>query len=251
MSTDDAALSPHLRQLIALAWARTMGVPDDVLLAALSAGTRLEVPAPAEHGAAVVWLRAAGLEALVAPEPVLAAARGLSPEELALESVLLRLCAPWSPRSAGEQTLLHLEEPPEIAPSDTVAVSDDPDHALALAAQCPADDVAAAALPTLAATHTLVRDRRSAGLPDRPLATAGHAVAGGLLADVRVLVRPDVRGHGLGAYAAAVAAQEAWDAGLVPQASVPVAQDGALRLALAVGFVPTGSVTRVELTGAG
>lgn len=244
-------LPEHVRELVALAWGRALGVPDDVAALARATGRRVALPRPAGPETEVLLLEAAGLEVLAGPEPLLAAAADRATEELALESTLLRLASGWGPRSRGEHTLLHLDEPPEVAPSGRVAVSDDPADAAALARECPADDARAAGLDELHALRTLVPDDGAGRATGTPLAAAGHVTRSGLLADVRVLVRPELRGRGLGAYAAAVAAGAAWDEGLVPQARVPAAQDGALRLALGVGFVPTGRLTRVELTRAG
>lgn len=253
MSVPSPDPAEHVLQLAALAWARLLNVPDAALTAAVVDGGRLLTsppPAAGDHTEVVV-LRLGVATVVAAPASVLEAAAGLDAEVLALESTLLRLTRDRAPRSSGEQVLLLLADVPEIVASDAVAVSEDPADVAAVQASCPADDVLAADLPATGGALALVPDDGAGHAVGAPLAAAGHAVHGGVLADVRVLVRTELRGRGLGAYAAAVAAERAYVEGLVPQARIPQADDAAQRLALSVGFRPVGSVTRVQLTTAG
>ncbi|MDY6055623.1 hypothetical protein [Micrococcus sp.] len=240
-----APLDDHVRHLVALAWGRRLGLPDQVLADLTQDGGRLDVPADEPR---VTLLRLGTATVLRAPEPVLRAAADQDPEVLALETVLLRLSAPWGPRSRGEQVLLHLEEPPPIDPAAHVAVSHDPAHVAEVLRGTPADDVAAAGMDALHAALALVPDDGHGHPTGPPVAAAGHTVEAGLLADLRAIVRPEVRGRGLGAYTAAVAADLAWTEGLVPQVRAPAADPAAQRTALAAGFVPTGTLLELELT---
>lgn len=250
------ALQEHTLALVRLAWTRAFGLPDDALSAppdrpAFGAPHRVEVrldpraplPGEASPGAAVLQL---GLTTLVAgPDWFLTSCRPLAPEELALESTLLRLGAAHGVRSRGERVLYCADAAPEVAAAQSIAVSFDSSHALEVGALSSADDVAAAGLARWGGTASLVpvsADDAGGGVA---CAAAGYDVFSGLLARLGVLTVPRLRGKGLGTYAAASAMESAWLDGLVPAALVPEGQTAARHIAVAVGMEPVGTYTVV------
>lgn len=262
-------LDTHTRQIVALAWSRILGLEDDALaqaVASSSRGTRLEVPTdlpgptsgmtsaagahqgPGEDEQVATFLRLYGASVLYGPHWLLEAASGVDDEVLALETTFIRLGASHRGRSLGEAALYYADAVPELGRSETLAVSYEVEHALQLERLCPADDVAEAGLSGLDATFALVPDD-GAGTPQPdapgPVAGAGYEEWQGLIGQLGVLVRPDVRRLGLGAYAAGVAMEEAFTEGLIPQWRARMGHRASQHLADALGFELAGSQTTV------
>jgi len=235
----------HLLRLVRWACERELALPAGSLEGPAD-GRLVEAEAPPAEG--VVLLRLGGVVVLRAPGDVLAAARGVPEEVLALESTLLRLAAAHAPRSRGETELLYAVEAPELSPSETVAVSEEPEHAARLLALCPADDVHAAGLGP--APLSLVPDDGHGHALGDPLAGAGHRQWQGLVATLGALTVPEHRARGLGTYAAAVAMERAFLDGLVPEARVRTQDRPGQAIAAALGFAPAGTLTTLELTTA-
>lgn len=271
-------LDPHTRQIVALAWSRILGLPDDSLTGLVGASgasgspsasprpARLEVPtdgdgpssgrpvegearrAEGEDEQVATFLRLYGASVLYGPRWLLDAARDVDDEVLALESTFIRLGASHRGRSLGEAALYYADGVPQLERSETLAVSYETDHARQLESLCPADDVAEAGLSGLDSTFTLVPDDGTqAGLHGSadPVAGSGYEEWQGLIGQVGVLVRPDVRRLGLGAYAAAVAMEEAFTEGLVPQWRARMGHRASQHLADTLGFELAGSQTTV------
>ncbi len=237
-------LSEHTRSIIGLAWARMLGLEDSALMGP-PPGRRIEV---ADDGAATVtFVRLFGHSIAYGPAEVLAAARRLQDEELELETVLLDVVRRASPgaRSLGEAHLLYAEEPPELAPAEYASVSFEPEHLDSLRRACPADDVAAAGLTEPDWAVSLIAEGPGPG--EDAVAAAGREEWLHVLAQIGVLTRPDRRGMGLGRYIAAVAAEEAFADGLIPQWRAAAESPGSLRLGLSLGFEQAGSQTTVAL----
>lgn len=224
-------------RIVRLAWCRQLGLPDDALE---PPDRRLQVVDDTAQDATFVQLF--GRTVLAGPGWFVAATSRLDEEVLALESALLRFSA--GGRSLGESALYYAEEVPPLEPSDAVVVSLEARHAREVEAACPADEVIGVGLSGMSSTVTLLRDGEE---PGPALATAAWTVRGGIIADLRVLVRPDMRRLGLGTYVAAVAAEEAFADGLVLQLRVPQEATGARAVAQRLGLEPVGSVTSVRL----
>lgn len=179
------------------------------------------------------------------------ACRGVPAEALGVESALLRTAvraaAGEAVRSRGEFTLYAAEEPPPVDPSRTVAVSDDPAHVHAVAAQAPADDVAEAGVLSWESSAALVPDDGAGRAIEAPVAAAGYRVTGGVLASLGTLTPPLLRGRGLGRYAVAVAMDRAALEGLLPFAEVPAGHTAAHHVAIAVGLEAAGTRTVLAL----
>lgn len=230
-------LESGTRRIVQLAWSRLLGLPDDALD---RADRRVDVVD--DTADTVAFVRLFGRSVLVAPGWLVSAASRLDEEVLTLESALLRLCADHGGRGRGEHELYFAEDVPPVEPSDEVAVSLDPADARAVEAACPGDEVLGIGLSTMTRTVTLVRDDG-----EEALAAAGWTVQAGILADLRILVRPAVRRLGLGTYVAAVAAEEALGDGLVVQLRVPREAAGARAVAQGLGLELAGSQTTVRL----
>ncbi|MFC7401125.1 GNAT family N-acetyltransferase [Citricoccus sp. GCM10030269] len=252
-------VNAHTRQIIELAWSRILGLPDGAISEAAGRPTqhrRLEVPTDAGAGSDAVaqtreddqiatFVRLYGTSVLYGPSWLLTAARDIDDEVLSLESTMIRLGAGHDARSLGEWVLYYADDVPDIERSSSVAVSYEAADAQDLEAQCPADDVTEVGLSGLDSTFTLIPDD-GAGTPNgRPVAGAGYEEWQGLIGHLGVLVRPDVRTVGLGSYAAAVAMEEAFTEGLIPQWRAALGNTGGQRVAGSLGFELAGSQTTV------
>lgn len=235
-------LAAHTEQIILLAWSRILGLEDTALAAASPDGHRIE--AENDDAAAVSLVQIFGRTVLCGPRSLLDAARGMPDEVLALESRLLQLARTQYPgaRILGEAHLLYCEEPPEIQGSDKVSVSFDTEHVQRLMARSPADDVARSGLEDSAWTAAVVRDDTG-----EVMSAAGRHVWQEVLGHLGVLTHPDHRGLGLGRFAAAVAVEEAFVAGLIPQWRAAAESPGSLRMAISLGFSEVGHQTTVTL----
>lgn len=242
-------VNAHTRQIIELAWSRILGLDDGALTEASAAGgRRLEVAVEDDSGEddqIATFVRLYGASVLYGPRWLLDAARDLDDEVLALESTMIRLGASHSARSLGEWVLYYADDVPDLDRSGTVAVSYEAADAQELEAQCPADDITEVGLSGLDSTFTLIPDDGAGTPTGRPVAGAGYEEWQGLIGHVGVLVRPDVRLMGLGAYAGAIAMEEAFTEGLIPQWRAALGNTGAQRVAASLGFELAGSQTTV------
>ncbi|MEX3566728.1 hypothetical protein [Micrococcus endophyticus] len=250
--------APSFSSVLALGLVRRLGLPDTALLPdddGAAEPRRLE--AVREDAAEAEVLALPWATVVAGPAWFAAACRDVPAEVLGVESALLRTAAGAAPgagsgggaavRSRGEFTLYAAEEPPVLEPSRSVAVSEDPAHALAVAAQAPADDLAEAAAHAWTSSASLVPDDGAGHGLEAPVAAAGHRVSGGILAELGVLTVPRLRGHGLGRYAAAVAMDRAALEGLLPVAHLRAGHTAAHHVAIAVGLEPVGSRTVLAL----
>ncbi|MBG6085357.1 GNAT family N-acetyltransferase [Zhihengliuella flava] len=241
-------LESGTRAIVALAWARRLGLPDDALQKAAMGADAVRVHVPVDDGS-LLLLRYLTGSVLAGPEWALDALEGYDDEALAGESALVRALRATGRseaeglRTAGDYTLYYLDEPAGVEPSEQVAVSADPAYAQRLVASCPSDDTIGLDLARGEHMFTLVADEQQL-----PVATASYGLWEGLLADLATLTLPDVRRHGLGAYITAVAADDALTQGFTPQWRAPRSSAAAHRLAEDVGFVSVGSLTSARLT---
>lgn len=231
------------RAIIALSWAREFSVPDSglqpdrepVSLFVPSLGTdRVEVLHLGDH------------QVVRAPEELLPLLRETADHHFIDDRALLGLLhssglAP-SIRSLGVDALTYLDSPCEIVDSDHITVSVDVDDLADLREKSPRDDASSTTLDAWDQCFVLFSDTR-----DDPVAGSGYASPGTLLADTRVLTHPEMRGHGLGRYAAALAVDDALSEGLIPQARIKDGQDAANALATSLGFEVVGSLMTLKL----
>lgn len=256
-----AELTQHLRQVVLLAWSRSFGLDDHILLdAAEHGGTQrveiitddLDRTDAGDDGHIATFLRLFSVSVVYGPRWLVEAARPVHDEVLAVESTLIRLATdygdlPGAARSLGETTLYYADDSPQVEPSTTLAVSFERDDVDALERACPADDVTAAAISHLDSTVALVPDDGQGTPTGEAVAASGFEEWENLVAGISTLVHPDLRLRGLGSYATAVTMDEAFAAGLIPQWRAPMGHRAAERLADRLGFVLSGSQTTVLL----
>ncbi|WP_372697019.1 GNAT family N-acetyltransferase [Arthrobacter sp. JSM 101049] len=238
-------LETGTRAIIALAWARRLGMADSAL-ASVAMGTDAgRINHRDDAATTVSFVRFMGGSVLAGPQWLLRAAAGVHDEELAAESRLLGLVRAHGDvgaRGLGESLLYYSDEPPTVEESTTTVVSHEPSTAVELEAICPRDDLAAARLSGLPHRFTLLSEDGHA-----PLAGAGYSVWEGMIADLGVLTAPSLRRHGLGTYIAAIAADDALAEGFVAQFSAEVNNKAAQLMADALGFTLAGSLTQASL----
>lgn len=230
-------IDPGTEAIILLGWARLLGLDDDAFDRAR--GRRIHhTPDDAD---VVMFVRLFDSSVLVGPPWAHEAARRLDDEQLASARTLLHLSAHVpSARILGEATLAYLDDPITHPDADSARVADDVDLALALERSCPADDTAEATISDTSERFVLMVD-------DEPVAGAGYDEWSGLLAHLAVLAAPHHRRRGFGGLIAALAANDAFAAGLVPQWRARVDNRPSRRLAETLGFVEVGTQTTVTI----
>ena len=227
----------NTQAIIRLAWARTLGLADDALLApATSRITRV-------NESMVVFVSLWEHRVLIAPPWLLDVAPALGNGDLASGSALLALSAEHGGRLLAETVLGFTDSYVVLPGLDAAVVTDEPEALAGLQRSCPPDDAAEVGLGLMSA-HFVTLDER-----DRPLAAAGYAESQGILASVGVLTPPELRGAGHGTLAAAIATNDALDAGLVPQWRARRGHRGAVTMARRLGYREIGSQTTVLLGG--
>ncbi|GAA1356861.1 hypothetical protein GCM10009596_06650 [Arthrobacter rhombi] len=238
-------LETGTRAIIALAWARRLGMEDSALASVALGVDEVRINHRDDAATEATFVRFMGGSVLSGPAWLLRAADGIHDEELAAESTLLGLIRAHgdvAARGLGESLLYYADQPPVLEESTTTLVSHDPATALELEALCPRDDLAGVHLAERGKTFTLVAEEGHA-----PLAGAGYTVWEGLVADLAVITAPALRRHGLGTYSAALAADDALAEGFVAQCAADVSNKAAQLMADALGFALTGSLTRASV----
>ena len=231
-------ISEQTKRIVLLVWSRMLKLDDGALD---EPGRRIEAVDNAIQ--AVTCVQLFGRNVLYGPDPVVAAARRINDRDL--PAALLHLAREQSDRARllGSANLLYAEHPPVVAPSEEVAVSFAPEHLEAVAAASPPDDVETSGVRDAEWAATLVAHAES----DAPVAAATWQVWHHMLAHLGVLTRPEYRGRGMGRYIAAVAAQEAFDEGLIPQWRAAAGAPGSQKIAESLGFTMAGSQTTALL----
>lgn len=245
-------LSDHIKEVVLLAWARSLDLPDETLIEASRQArpARVEIASdkvtiPGSDQCIATFIRLFNVNILYGPTWLLDAARDVDDEVLALESTLLRLGASHGGRSLGEAALYYLEDPLEMEPSSTLAVSNMAEHVTELEQLCPADDVLEAGLSELDHHFVLVPADAHDHVTGKPVAGSGFEVWESLIAVISTLTDPQLRRNGLGNFATGVAIEEAFVAGLIPQWKAPMGHSAAQKLADSLGFRLAGSQTTV------
>lgn len=247
------SLEPTSADIIQLAWARHLGLPDEAFAesaAKIAAGangggidTRISRVDPLAR--TVTFVRLFGCSAIVGPEPVLEAAARIPDEELAQHVTLLSLTRGHGGHGGGSAALFFADELPLLQPADELTISHGNPEAIELEGMCPPDDVHEAGLAGLEHRFTIMHSENN-GRP-YPVACGAYGEWEGILAHMGVLVPPQWRRNGLGTLAASVAAHEALAAGYTLQWRADVSNKGSLALARSLGFVTGGLEATVML----
>lgn len=223
--------------IVQLAWARLLGLPDSAFGDA--AGRLIRVDDSARE---LTFVRIFGVGALRGPAWAVEAAADFSDEELSAHATLLRLTRGRGGHGRGAAILYHAEDFLDIAESTSTVVSLERRHSRQLEASCPPDDIGDVGLSTMESQFVLLAEDSGT-----PLAGAGFEVCAGILAQLVALTAPQFRRRGLGGYIAAVALQEAFNEGLIPQWRADVDNVPSRRTAETLGFLETGTQTSVLL----
>lgn len=230
-------MDPHQLAIARLAWARTLGLPDDALT---TSGVRV-----ARDSDTVSFLRLGDVCTLVGPASSVDRSRGRPLTDFTDPSSLLSLVDDRSARYTGPMALLFASDYADSAPGpdedERPLVSDDPAHAQAVAARCPPDDAAEAALAQWQSQRTLLTD------DEVPTASAGYRELEGLLADFGALTSPEYRRLGHASVIGRITTDDALDSGLVPQCRVHRDNFAAHRLARTLGYVEAGLYASVNV----
>lgn len=223
--------------IVRLGWARFLGLPDD----ALEPGDGQEPILWVESTDTVMVLRLWQRHVLVGPEWLRQRTFGVHPLQLEDESVLLRCCEGHPARLVGQAVLAFTDRYAALEGLEDLPVADEPERVAALERACPPDDVTEVGLAGLGRVFVTLDDR------DQPTAGAGYAEWQGILGRLGVLTPPEQRRSGRGTAAAALALNDALDAGLVPQWRTRVDNVAARRMARRLGLVEVGAQTTVVL----
>jgi len=223
--------------IVRLGWARSLGLPDDALDPGQDLPQRLWV----ESADTVMVLRLWDRHVLVGPDWLQQRTQGVHPLQLEDGSVLLRCCEGRPARLVGQTVLAFTDRYAELDGLAGVPVADEPQAVAALERACPPDDVTEVDLGALGRVFVTLDDR------DQPTAGAGYAEWQGIFGQLAVLTPPEHRRAGRGTLAAAVALNDALDAGLVPQWRARVDNVAARRIARRLGMVEVGGQTTVAL----
>lgn len=222
------------RGIVRLAWARRLGLPD---LAFSDDGGRLL--GCRDSARELIAVELFGQLALAGPTELVNAAADLPDDELLAGGALLRLAGPGG-HGLSTAVLGFADDLPVFQPEPEPEVSRGNPEAVELETRCPPDDVSSAGIEQREHRFTLM-------LPDGPAACAAYTVREGLIADLGVLVAPTSRRQGLGTLMARLAAHEALAEGYLVQIEAQAQNVAGLKLADALGVLPSGRIAAVKL----
>lgn len=217
--------------IVAMAWARTCGLPDD----AFAAGSgRLHARA---DGDAITIVQLLGRTLVHGPEWVLELAESYSDESLIEVHGLLTLARDHQPRATKVSSLMYADDYIADGSLEQARVTDDEQAVRDLLVRCAPDDADLDSL--LGYEHRFVVLAED----DDPQAAAAYSARQEILADLVVVDAIDARGNGSLQVAAALAMHDALDAGLIPQLRIGV--DDSHDLADSLGFTRLGALATV------
>nr|WP_294693660.1 GNAT family N-acetyltransferase [uncultured Friedmanniella sp.] len=230
-------METNTKAIVRLGWSRLLGLPDDALDSGSGTGP-VRVPSLDTVMVVRLWERSV----VVGPDWLQERTAGFNPARLADQSTLLRCCDGHSARLVGQAVLAYTDGYVTTPGLGNVPAADDPEIVAALERACPPDDVTEVGLSRLSRAVVTLDDREA------PLAGAGYAEWQGILGQLGVLTPPEHRRAGHGTTAAALALNDALDAGLVPQWRTRVDNVASRRLAHRLGLVEVGSQTTIALS---
>ncbi|MBM4555309.1 GNAT family N-acetyltransferase [Prescottella equi] len=227
----------HQIDIIRLAWARELGLPDRALGEPGTRHVRVD-----ETTDRIRFVTVSGASALVGPDWAVERARLHDDDELVHGGGLLALAKDHAGRCSGPVELGWAADFGKSIAVDEPLVSHECEHVVALQSLCPPDDVAEAGLTGKSTWYTIVDDDH------RPLASAGYTEWQGIVADMGALTAPFARRRGLGMTAAQLATNDALDAGLIPQWRAHRDNVASRRLAARLGYEELGTHLSIAVT---
>lgn len=225
----------NTQAIIRLAWARTLGLADDALMQ--PPGERLLRVDESIVMFVALWQH----RVLIGPQWLVDRAPSLSDAELASGSRLLALAAGHGGRLLDEAVLGFTDDYVREPGLIEAVVSVEAESVAEVERSCPPDDVGEAGLSHMSALFVTMDAR------GRSAAAAGYRESQGILGCVGVLVPPPGRLAGHGSRAAAIATNDALDAGLVAQWRARRGHRGALGIARRLGYREIGAQTTLLL----
>ncbi len=235
-------MEANSQAIVRLAWSRLLRLPDDTLDPAANPVRTIRSDATDQAMVLRLW----ETWVVLGPGWLQDRTAGVDPKTLADPTRLLRACDGHQARLIGRAVLGYTDRyteprvPGSLALED-VPVDDAPSAAASLERACPPDDVAEVGLAEMSRLFVTLDDR------DQPTSGAGYDEWQGLLGHLGVLTPPELRGTGWGTVAAALALNDALDAGLVPQWRARTDNLASRRLARKLGFTRAGEQTTVTL----
>ncbi|WP_424805894.1 GNAT family acetyltransferase [Rhodococcus sp. 27YEA15] len=198
-------MDDHHIDIIRLAWARELGLDDLALQPAQITRAVADV---------IEVIDIAGARAVVGPQWFLERTAHLDAKDLQLPATVLEHTHDHGGRIISHVDLAFLSDYTDTTPAERLLISHERDDAMSLATLCPPDDRAEADIEHRDRWFTALTDDR------QPISSAGYTEFRGLLADLRTLTAPAERHRGIGGQVTLLAAEDALDAGLVPQLRV-------------------------------
>lgn len=226
-------MEPNSRAIIQLAWARMLGLADDVLVAV--DGERVRQP----DASMIMSVSLFGRRILRGPAWFLERSETMTDDELDDETRLLSLASGFVGRSIGATALSYTDRYVSVGEHAALPVSDEPAAAKGLERQCAPDEVTDAGLCAAGTTLVLLDEL------DAPLAGVGLTEWQGIVGQLSVLTGPSRRRQGYGRAAAAIGVNEALDRGLVAQWRARADNPASAQLARRLGFVTVGLQTTI------
>lgn len=226
-------MESNSRAIIQLAWARVLGLADEVLVA--DSDERVHQP----DASMIMSVSLFGRRIVRGPAWFLDRATEMTEDQLDDEALLISMASGFVGRSHGTTELAYTDSYVATDRGSTLPVSDEPAAAADLERQCPPDEVTDAGLSQAHTTLVLLDEL------DTPLAGAGLTEWQGIIGQLTVLTGPAHRRQGYGRAAAALAVNEALDRGLVAQWRAQPDHLASFQLGRRLGFTPVGRQTTV------
>ncbi len=226
-------MESNSRAIIQLAWARVLGLADDVLVA--DSSERVHQP----DASMIMSVSLFGRRIIRGPAWFLDHSAAMSDQDLDDEALLISLAAGFVGRSLGTTVLAYTDRYVGMDQRSGMPVSDEPAAAADLERQCPPDEVTDAGLSESPTTLVLLDET------DTPLSGAGLTEWQGIIGQLTVLTGPAHRRQGYGRAAGGLGVNEALDRGLVAQWCAQPDYLASFQLGRRLGFTPVGRQTTV------
>lgn len=239
-------MNSHQIDIVRLAWARDLGLPDGTFRPASEPRTVLVD----DDATRVRFVVLDGHAVLVGPADVIDRAQDVPPDVLATRDGLADVVGPRRGRCSGPLVLAYLDEVGTDVGVEHPLLSHSRRDAERVLSTTPPDDAVAARAADATTWVTVFDD--TAGEDDAiPVAASGYVEWQGFLADTVAVTVPSHRRRGFGLTAARLATNDAIDSGLIPQLRVGLDDAGARLFGRAVGFTELGVAIAMDLPAPG
>ncbi len=263
-------MNSHQIDIVRLAWARDLGLPDSSFRPAsgLPGDSRPASGLPGDSRPApeidtgartllvddsarrVRFVVLDGHAVLVGPSDVLERADDVPSDVLATRDGLADVVGPRRGRCSGPMVLAYLDEVRADVGAPNPLLSHSRRDAERVLSTTPPDDAVAARAADATTWVTVFDD--SAGDADAvPVSAAGYVEWQGFLSDTVAVTVPSHRRRGYGLTSARLATNDAIDSGLIPQLRVAMDDAGARLFGRSLGFTELGVAIAMDLPAPG